>query len=189
MIEDTAFHESGHALIRLLEEEYIGPPTFVTVIPNGERAGAVLGEGFQRPFTPRKRRAAGRTIAAGVIAARLAGFNTQEFSGTPDAEALALVAYFSNGGPRFVRECWNGAELQLRLHWGALERIAGHLLALGELTEPHGIELLRMELDGPERVLVPDAERFIELLAIVEHLPEFATQIQDAVRTLSARVA
>ena len=44
-----------------------------------------------------------------------------------------------------------------------------------------------MDLDGPQRVLAPNTERFFELLTTVEHLPEFARQIEDALRALSAR--
>jgi hypothetical protein len=174
----------------MLEAEHIGPPTLVTVIPYGDYAGAVWGtDEALRPLTPRKLRAAGRAIAAGFIAARLAGYDPPPYSGSDDARKLALAAYLSKGESNFIQQCWSGAELQLRSHWGTVERIAGHLLTLGELTPPHGIELVRMAMQGPQRVLAPDAETFIQLCTAVEDVPEFATQFEAAERTLSAQVA
>jgi hypothetical protein len=46
-----------------------------------------------------------------------------------------------------------------------------------------------MDLEGPQRVLAPDAETFLRPCTAVEDVPEFKTQFESAARTLSARVA
>jgi hypothetical protein len=173
----------------MLEAEHIGEPTHVTVIPNGVYAGAVWAtEGALRPLTPRKLRAAGRAIAAGFLAARLAGFDPPPYSGSDDARKLGLAAYLSKDEPNFIRQCWAGAELQLRMHWSAVERVAELLRTLGELTPPHGIELVRMALEAPARPLAPDIDTLMRLCRELEDVPEFAKQFETAARALSASV-
>ena len=59
-----------------------------------------------------------------------------------------------------------------------LEGVAELLSQLGELTQPYGIELVRMELQKPPRPLVPDIETLDRLVISVEKVPELAAQIE-----------
>jgi hypothetical protein len=73
----------------------------------------------------------------------------------------------------------------LRCNWGAVEGIAGLLMRLGTLTEPHGMELARMKLrEEPMRQLVPDLETFGRLLNGIQRVPELAEPLERALREM-----
>lgn len=187
MIEETAYHEAGHAVVQTLEECHIGPVASVTIIPNGEVLGAVYpAEHDVGKPTPRKLRAAGRTAVAGVVAARLAGFASGRLGGS-DLQLLASSSFLSGFDAKFVRECLMGAELQLRLHWGAVVQVAEWTRAAGTLQAPYAESLIRSALDRPPRPLMPDSEAFFRLLEGIADVPEFSSQIAAALG--SARTA
>jgi hypothetical protein len=188
MFEETAIHEAGHAIVWELESEYLGAVALVSAIPYADSTGRVRGvNGASGPVTPRRLRALGYMNAAGFIAERLAGFNTPALAAAKDARNLAMLEHISKCGARYIDEAKAGAELMLRSHWTAVERVADYLLTLGELTPPHGVELIRMALEGPQRVLAPDMEAFLRLCIAVEDVPEFAQQIETAAQALSAQ--
>ena len=190
MIEQTAIHEAGHAILRTIEQEHIGPVLWMTVLPCEDALGLVCGAGGDLgEMTPRKLRAAGRTAVAGVVAVELAGFNSLNRIDGTDKRALGLAALLSGQAAAFVRECRAGADLHLRANWGAVLRLADWVRSAGTLTPPYAGELVRMALEAPPRPLAPDIDTFIRLVSDLEDVPEFAQQFESAARTLSAAVA
>ena len=112
-----------------------------------------------------------------------------EYSGSDDERKLKLLAQLSKRGSRLVEDSRAGAELILRSHWGAVEHVTDYLRTIGELTPPHGVELIRMPLEGPQKPLTPDIDTLIRQVRELEDVPEFKEQFESAARTLSARVA
>lgn len=187
MFKETAIHEAGHAIVWELEGKHLGPVALVSAFPDAGSTGRTRGtNGASGPPTPRRLRSLGYMNAAGFIAERLAGFNTPGRAAAKDVRNLARLELLSKRGPRFTDEVVAGSELLLRSHWTAVERVAGYLRPLGELTQPYGVELLRMALDEPQRVLAPSIEKFAELLETVAHLPEFRQEIEAIVRARAA---
>jgi hypothetical protein len=86
---------------------------------------------------------------------------------------------------RSIKEAIAGAEFMLRCNWGAVEGVSELLSQLGELTQPHGTELVRMELRKPPRPLVPDIDTFVQLADSVENVPELREQIETALRQVA----
>lgn len=188
-LESTSYHEASHAILRAIEERHIGPVLSVTVIPSPGALGSVRGGGGDLgEVTPRKLRAVGRTAIAGVVGERLAGFTPSKIDG-PDLRALTLAGLLSGRGAAFVRECRAGAELLLRLNWGAVEQLGGWVRSAGTLRAPYAENLIRLALDRPPRPLMPDMDTLVRLLEELGDVSEFATQIEAAARALSARAA
>jgi hypothetical protein len=184
--ESTTFHEAGHAVCALLYEHVLGTPQAITAIPYGRSAGSVV---FKRDpltdFTPRAVRAYGRTVMAGGVAAALAGFKSDGWSG--DAKTLNSVAILAKRGSDFTKESIDCAEFLLRMHWGAVKEIAGHLGSLGALVGPSGIELARMALQRrPMRKLGLTGEMLLRLAPSIEKVPEICAPLKAELAAYAA---
>ena len=178
----TAIHESGHAVVWLLEEEHLGPPEMISALPDGEFRGLVAsarGAAWETK-NPRVVRAIARMRIAGGVARALAGDKDWHLGIRGDTRALAAMEMVHDLGERYREETIAGAELMLRTHWGAVEGIAGLLKRIGVLTEPHGIALARAELARrPMRQLAPDFEGLARLLVALQHVPEFGEAFKE----------
>ena len=185
MTEETRIHEAGHAVVWTLEEEHLGPLAIVSALPNGRAEGHVRGaEVPPWPPAPRMIRARSRVLMAGPVAQHLAGFEVRGFES--DASHFAQMWLYLKDSERSIKEALAGAEFMLRCNWGAVEGVAELLNTLGELTQPHGIELVRMELRKPPRPLVPDFETLERLAFSVEGVPELREQIEAALRQVAS---
>ena len=179
MTEETRIHEAGHAVVWTLEEEHLGPLEIVTALPNGRAAGHVRGAEIPPwPPTPRMIRARARVLMAGAVAQHLAGIEPRGYEG--DVEHGGGLCLFLEDPDRSAKEAVAGAELMLRANWGAVQGVAGLLSELGELTQPHGIELVRMELRRPPRPLFPDLETFVRLADSLQDVSELRKPLEEA---------
>ena len=183
MTEETRIHEAGHAVVWTLEEEHLGPLAIVTALPHGRAEGHIRGaEVPPWPPAPRMIRARSRVLMAGLMAQKLAGFEVRGYES--DASRFAQMWLYLE--KRSIKEALAGAEFMLRCNWGAVEGVAELLRQLGELTHPHGTELVRMELRKPPRPLVPDIETLDRLVLSVEGVPELREQIEAALRQVAS---
>ena len=189
MIEQTAYHEAGHAVTKVLEERHIGPIREITVLPSGDALGSVRSEKIASDtLTPRQLRAGCRVAVAGAVAEWLAGFPWQSPGGS-DMRALVRGGLLMGCKAEFVRQCLAGAELMLRLNWGAVLQVAEWVRAAGTLQAPYAESLVNLALDRPARPLLPDSETLLSLLRDLEGVPEFVAQFEDVARSLNVRAA
>jgi hypothetical protein len=123
-------------------------------------------------------------LAAGSVAERLAGFSSGGIGG--DMKQLGEAAERAERGEDFIRECFDGAEYLLRLHWPGVVAIAKALRAAGgTLKAPHGIELARTELyREPKRPFGLGAETFLRLAPSLMGVPELAEPIEKALASV-----
>ena len=177
--ESTAIHEAGHGALFLLAEDIFGAPAMISALPEGDRDGFVLPSGDTlTDASPLAVRTYGRMLAAGGVAESLAGFPVE--GAIRDALRLARLGRVAKCGSNFTQECADGAEFLLRMHWGAVEKIAEHLRALGAL-DGAGIELARMALrEKPMRKLGLDLDTIVRLAGALEAVPEIAGPFRAA---------
>ncbi len=179
--ESTSIHEAGHAALFLLAEDIFGAPRLITALPVGDSVGFVLPSGDElTDFGPGTLRAYGRMLAAGSVAERLAGFSSGGIGG--DMKLLGEAAELAKRGEDFIRECFDGAEYLLRLHWPGVVEIAEALRAAGgTLKAPHGIDLARTVLHRePKRPFGLDDETIMRLAPTLLNVPELAGPIEKA---------
>ena len=178
--ESTMYHEAGHAALRLLSEDIFGAPRLISALPEGDTAGYVMPSGDPVDYTPEAIRSYGRILAAGAVAETLAGFKSEGHQ--DDEEKLSKVALLARRGDGFTKECVDGAEWLLRLHWGGVKGIVEALRASsGELVAPHGIELARMALHRkPMQHLGLTLETLLRLAPSLERVPEIAGPLKAA---------
>ncbi len=183
----TAIHEAGHAVVWLLEEKHLGPPSMITALPIEDALGRVTPADFKgwNNSSPEALRARARVFAAGAVAERLAGGNPEPETYQKDLKQLARIAARPKRSERFGSEALAGAELLLRLNWGAVLGVSELLTHLGTLTEPHGMELARMKLrEEPMRQLVPDFDTFGRLVSGIQRVPELAGPLEAVLREM-----
>jgi hypothetical protein len=180
--ESTSIHEAGHAALFLLAEDIFGAPRLITALPVGDSVGFILPSGDElTDFGPGTLRAYGRMLAAGSVAERLAGFSSGGIGG--DMKLLGEAAERAKRGEDFIRECFDGAEYLLRLHWPGVVAIAKALRAAGGTLEaPYGIDLARTELHRePKRPFELDEETIMRLSPTLLNVPELAGPIGKAI--------
>lgn len=192
--ESSAFHEAGHAAVMLLSEDTIGAPTLISALAEGNRLGFVLpSNDALQDLSPEAVRAYGRMLTAGAMAQSLAGF--EEYApgfgavgAGGDAEKLSRLARLAGRGKDFARECTDGAEWMLRLHWGGVVAIVGALRACGGALEGKtGIDYARTLLhQKPTRPLGVNMETIERLATSLVSVPEFAGPIKKAIATYYA---
>jgi hypothetical protein len=183
--ESTSIHEAGHAALFLLAEDIFGAPRLITALPVGDSVGFILPSGDElTDFGPGTLRAYGRMLAAGSVAERLAGFSSGGIGS--DMRLLGEAAELAKRGEDFIRECFDGAEYLLRLHWPGVLAIAKALrTAGGTLKAPHGIELARTELyREPKRPFGLGTETFLRLAPSLVGVPELAGYIEKALASV-----
>jgi len=181
----TAIHEAGHSVVWMLEEKHLGPPAMITALPIEDALGRVTSAdstSWNNP-SPEALRARARVFCAGAVAELLAGGASQPEAARKDLKQIARMAILSKRSERFVSETLAGAELQLRLSWGAVLGVSELLTRLGVLDEPHGMELARMQLRAePMRQLAPDWDTFTRLVGEIQRVPELAGPLEGVLR-------
>ncbi len=180
--ESSSYHEAGHAVLMLLAEDVLGAPRLISALPTEDSAGRVIpSRACGDDTSPEAMRAFGRVLAGGAMAEQLAGFESRGAGG--DARRLVKFARLAGReGNEFARECCDGAEFLLRLHWGGVKEIVKALGACGgTMGAPHGVGLARLMLHRrPMRQLGLTAKALLRLAPSLEKVPEIAVPLTAA---------